>query len=460
MSPAHALGSGLLVGVALLRLSRGIATTSLSFPSPASKARRLPRLLLHFDVNKTIIISDPAGGVTTQQMVNSIISENAWGRVTGGSSDDDGAYERWELAAECTEPTPSPPDTCSDGIAGSGNGGAVGGKGTGALGGEASPLVSYADLLEGGRVAKRVKKELKTTFTEEGRPGHAFRPYYDRLLRALAVPAESAAATAACPFKLLRGGQVFLLPSFFELVKHLSAEKRDFAIVFRTFGTDLPEIAAEFNLFCAGEHPLHPGVRLDGSLDGFPDRRIQLPGGTGCYVRDGRTPADVHLTTVGAQGVISVAHGAAACHAAICERVAAGHNTLGLQDHYAWWAKCGEADDAGKIMFVDQSDGPLDGDDHDGRGGHDGHDGCDGYDGRTHQIFFDDNVERTHAHIVDIRDAASGETVRFKKARGLYLVRAEPVRSILDREYFIDAVRACEARRDGGGGAGRDSAEG
>ena len=440
-SPAHALGSGLLVGVALLRLSRGIATTSLPFP----KARRLPRLLLHFDVNKTIIISDPAGGVTTQQMVNSIISENAWGRVTGGgSSDDDGAHERWELAAECTEPTPSPPDTCSDGVAGGGNGGALGGKGTGALGGEASPLVSYADLLEGGRVAKRVKKELKTTFTEEGRPGHAFRPFYHRLLRALAVPAESAAATAACPFELLRGGQVFLLPSFFELVKHLSAEKRDFAIVFRTFGSDLPEIAAEFNLFCAGEHPLHPGVRLDGSLDGSPDRRIQLPGGTGCYVRDGRTPKDVHLTTVGARGVISVAHGAAACHAAICERVAAGHNTLGLQDHYAWWAKCGEADDAGKIMFVDQSDDPLDGD---------------GYDGHTHQIFFDDNVERTHAHIVDIRDAASGETVRFEKARGLYLVRAEPVRSILDRDYFIDAVRACEARRDASG-AGRDTVEG
>ena len=102
-------------------------------------------------------------------------------------------------------------------------------------------------------------------------------------------------------------------------------------------------------------------------------------------------------------------------------------------------AQCDESEDSGKFIMVDTRDEAL---------------------LAQHSIFFDDNVERTHAHIVDIRDAASGETVRFEKARGLYLVRAEPVRSILDRDYFIDAVRACEARRDAGCGAGHDTVEG
>mmetsp|Transcript_11784 Transcript_11784/g.1760 ORF Transcript_11784/g.1760 Transcript_11784/m.1760 type:complete len:91 (-) Transcript_11784:685-957(-) len=50
----------------------------------------------------------------------------------------------------------------------------------------------------------------------------------------------------------------------------LRKNKREFAIVFRTFGTDLPEVIEEFNLFCNGSHPLfngkhgNPLVRFDG----------------------------------------------------------------------------------------------------------------------------------------------------------------------------------------------------
>eukprot|EP01046_Picozoa_sp_COSAG06_P023303 COSAG06_NODE_1844_length_8232_cov_8.488872_2_plen_90_part_00 len=69
-------------------------------------------------------------------------------------------------------------------------------------------------------------------------------------------------------------------------------------------------------------------------------------------------------------------------------------------------------------------------------------------DAGTHHIFFDDNIERTYAHIVDCRDAASGEAVPFEISAGLYLVRAEPVLAIQERSYFIDALRACEARRE------------
>ena len=155
-------------------------------------------------------------------------------------------------------------------------------------------------------------------FTEAGSAGHALRPHYEKLLSALSIPPERADAAAACPIEQLHGGRVFLLPSFLELVRHLEEEGRDYAIVFRTFGTDTKEVAEEWNLFCTGGHPLFPGMQT------AEDRTIHLPDGTGCFFRDARTPAGVHLSTVNAQGVVSISHGAEACQAAIAERLSAG----------------------------------------------------------------------------------------------------------------------------------------
>lgn len=43
-----------------------------------------PHLILHFDVNKTILISDAAKGANQADMINMLISECAWGRMTVG----------------------------------------------------------------------------------------------------------------------------------------------------------------------------------------------------------------------------------------------------------------------------------------------------------------------------------------------------------------------------------------
>lgn len=64
----------------------------------------------------------------------------------------------------------------------------------------------------------------------------------------------------------LLAGKHFLLRSFFELLLHLQRTRRDFGIVFRTFGTDSFEVATELNLFCAGQHPLYKGLRMDGAF--------------------------------------------------------------------------------------------------------------------------------------------------------------------------------------------------
>lgn len=50
--------------------------------TPSSRAH----LILHFDVNKTILISDAAKGANQADMINMLISECAWGRMTVGNS--------------------------------------------------------------------------------------------------------------------------------------------------------------------------------------------------------------------------------------------------------------------------------------------------------------------------------------------------------------------------------------
>ena len=64
-------------------------------------------------------------------------------------------------------------------------------------------------------------------------------------------------------------------------------------------------------------------------------------------------------------------------------------------------------------------------------------------------IAIDDNVERTRSHIIDLRDAASGEPVPFEEgvAKG-HLVRAEPYFAIRDPQgYFWSVLQECLHRR-------------
>ena len=42
------------------------------------------RLVLHFDINKTIIMTDKAQGSDMNQMLNMLLSECAWGRLEPG----------------------------------------------------------------------------------------------------------------------------------------------------------------------------------------------------------------------------------------------------------------------------------------------------------------------------------------------------------------------------------------
>lgn len=46
-----------------------------------------PHLVLHFDVNKTLVMMDPAGGKgSVEEMISDLLSEIAYGTISDGAA--------------------------------------------------------------------------------------------------------------------------------------------------------------------------------------------------------------------------------------------------------------------------------------------------------------------------------------------------------------------------------------
>ena len=73
---------------------------------------------------------------------------------------------------------------------------------------------------------------------------------------------------------------------------------------------------------------------------------------------------------------------------------------MAIQDDFKFWHSHGEADDAGKLLLLSRKDEEAN---------------------TTVSLFFDDNIEREYAHIVDARYVGSDNAftpVPFETSRG------------------------------------------
>lgn len=181
------------------------------------------RLVLHFDVNSTIIAADPASGADVEGLVSRYLAGASWGREV------DGVW-RWSessLAGDLSL-TCAPDAECS-----------------------------YYKYLE-RKMSNEPRAEFKRVLdsfcsTDEG---VSVKPWLDRLVGALRAAGEGVGA----PFNFEQGGTTycFVLPSFWNLLSWLRDEGRDFSVVLRTFGTDGPDVMEALRLYAEGKHPRHP----------------------------------------------------------------------------------------------------------------------------------------------------------------------------------------------------------
>ncbi|KAI3387064.1 hypothetical protein SNEBB_009822 [Seison nebaliae] len=104
-------------------------------------------------------------------------------------------------------------------------------------------------------------------FTNKGEPGEIFRPYYEQFLKLAQWNHDNLMTNATLqstqdPKKHYHN----LLPSFLHLIRYLKNTKREYAIVFRTFGIDSVKMLNVLEGVVLGEHPEFPDLK-DINLD-------------------------------------------------------------------------------------------------------------------------------------------------------------------------------------------------
>ena len=388
-------------------------------------------------------------------------------------------------------------------------------------------VVTYADYVENyTTVSKSDRKLLKQNFTTENEHGNPYalksdacRSAYNRLLHSLIVSSYDTTEQDELPQYFtsdLEGKRRYIgiLPSFFNFVEYMARrahhdpKRFDFRLLFRTFGDDIADVAEEFNTWCSNEHPLFklsPDVGpLDGSAseEGWRDYRLQLPMFSGAISRiadnnDGFLFSHLNKTEGMQRGVnVVVTKGAQKCYNIILNDWFSSHLTslnskastdvisfrgtgsAALQDDYSWWNSNGESDSSGKVLLLSKYQIDLHNDHvadlvsskevwevNSDKEIEDGPTNSQHSDENFNvlQVFFDDNIERERAHIVDVRrmGGVHGETdgnesstftsisedgresffpLEGEKATGCYLRKVHPFLAISDPLYYIKEI--------------------
>ena len=308
----------------------------------------LPRLVLYFDVNATVIITDPAARLSLDEALDKALNQPDW----DGSEQPD-----WNISF----------------------------------------------------------KKNNSEISKEG------------LLKALRWPNG-----VEIDEKLCNGEYHFIFPSFFKTVTQLAKEKREFTIVFRTFGSDLERIRTAMNEYAAGNHPLY---NYDGCEELFIPTSRMWKGryGNGEFIPEGDqliTPtstasytltnhAENHQTTTLTfeEDIISALECRNTPRAAVA-----------CQDHYEWWKFHKYIPSSGKPMWITEDDKNV------------------------HHIFFDDCIHKSASDsIISVRHRKTGED-NFKfmtgeeiiNLHGCNTVRCQTVDAIMDPNYFLNKIKECE----------------
>ncbi|XP_015203495.2 uncharacterized protein [Lepisosteus oculatus] len=326
---------------------------------PRTVAERPQRkLILHLDLNNTILVSDAVTKQGTVAALDYFLSTVTWGKMS--------KQGKWEWVSEV--PSLLPP--CEG-------------------------AVSYYSQF--GRVPD---------FTGTGQ-GRRFRGVLEEHLSLLQWTGEEDRELS------VRGedGRLYhwIMPSFFQLLQDLASLGRDFAIVFRTFGTDLPRVLrAVRKALTGGAHPLFPDLPLL-SLP-----LNETPGRIRCSKKD----------VVLSRGVerVSARDDERSLHHYFSSLQGLG----GFQDHFVWWARNTYSIHGGKPLWIDP------------------------FDPQVQHIFIDDNIRLNDSDTIvhpKVFLEPAGLQTRTASTSELYdisLVQTDLLRAISDLSYFTRCVQICE----------------
>ncbi|CCW71497.1 unnamed protein product [Phytomonas sp. Hart1] len=383
------------------------------------------RLVIHMDLNKTLLQVDPAGGRSVEDVLNS----NAAG-VVYGVVDDAGLWRPCygPKNRPPTDPLPQDPVT----------------KGPTPPNGPPALITyaAYVDATYGEPVGMRglpldLRRARWAEVTAHRRaatggftaPGAVGEPYADLVEEQR---------------RCLGGDGHHIIPAFFKLVNLLSTQDWPFTLIFRTFGEDLPRVLEEWQRFIKGEHKYRPeGVVLQRM------RENGIPPRTGSMYRNHEKMylclgPSRSISSFGSLNLEKINHSDVEatlvelrklpnCYDVrqtsfhqlnneLIQFYAESNNVGGLIDYYPAWAQVAEQRNGGKVFPVPFSKREED---------------------MNYYVFFDDNIfigdERS---IVDLRDAYTAESLIGSTLESPFCISVSSYEAITNEDYFIDCL--CE----------------
>ncbi|XP_017266699.1 uncharacterized protein si:dkey-32e6.3 [Kryptolebias marmoratus] len=319
---------------------------------------RRKKLVLHIDLNNTILVSDAVTGQGTVAALDSFLTGVTWGKMSN--------HGKWEWLSD--SPSLHPPS--SDAVSYYTQFGRIPG------------FTSVA-----GRRFKGVLEEhLELLRWPEGIKGD----------RELSVKGED--------------GRLYhwILPSFFQLLRDLTQEGWQFAVLFRTFGTDLPRVLrAVSRAVNDGAHPLFPDL---------PELKLSVsltPGKIRCSKRG--------IVLTRGEERVSSKDG----ERGLYQYMSSVQGLGGFQDHFDWWASNTFSIQGGKPMWIDP------------------------FDQHVQHIFIDDNIRQNDKDtIVNPKvfldpDGSDSRTASTFELYDITLVQTDLLRAISDQNYFSQRVHIC-----------------
>jgi hypothetical protein len=243
-----------------------------------------------------------------------------------------------------------------------------------------------------------------------------------------------------------------ILP-FFAMMNSLKKAKREYSIIFRFFGhedEDIEEFVYEFNNFCDGFHPRFCGnhnfplIKFDGILKGTKDYKIHSdkmdniavsfrnknPNNEsmvfetidrpekGDDVDEMRDNIEEFYDDDNKSSGVKISKGYNAIYLTLMEKLSQ-HCSFVIIDDYQYFQKNSAH---GKMMLVDP------------------------YDYETLQIFFDVDLHK-YPYKIDVVDVANKNILDYNYCVNKFLVNVEPRKAITDPNYFYNKIEICENNR-------------
>jgi len=344
-------------------------------------------LVLHFDINETLLVGDEAGGDTREDSLNKILAKSAFVKFNPAG----GAISNSHTSS--FEPTHW------------WNGDRI----ESTMSNNESPPPLYT----GWQWPADCCPYYRTSFKSRSRNfvqhhGVIYKELYEEMKHLLKSPITD--STDVSSDVITPGILSHMLPAFFETVVALTQSEQRFTLVFRTMGTDLPEIAAAITAFARGQHPNYPDFyNADLILE-----ETKLLQGRWASNNDGQVfqlfSRDGAMVASGDAEILNLMHSETVC---------------GIQDDYSFWKSNGYAPWSGKPVWIPRNN-------------------------RFQHIIMDDNIHNLpDDSIVSVRiETEDDHQHNFQtltgpeimRQQGRHLIRVPTVEPILNPNWFVEQI--------------------